>query len=500
MARLCLRPLVNAATLPDIRLSSGESKTVGRSLTADVAIDEPSLSRLHARLTVDDNGRLTVEDLGSTNGIFINGDAQRAGALNAGDHIRFGSLEYLVDAERPTQIVRPDQAILRMAVPDNAKAVDRVALEALLATSRELMAFGDLPALLERVLDRLHSIVKSDRSAILLLDPATGSLKPRAVRPAGAYTSVSEFASSTAVREALAAREAVVIYDTKLDARLQASESVMVAGVRSVICVPLFGRTGAIGALYADQLGITQTFTPELVQYAAAFGAHVATALETAQLYDDRERYFRATLEAFAKAIDARDHYTAGHSERVTAYTLVLARQMGLGPDELEIVRQGGMLHDIGKVGVPDAVLLKNGPLDRRERAVMESHVLIGYSMLEPLPFIHDSLPAIRGHHERWDGKGYPDGLAGAGIHQHARLMGVADSFDAMTSARPYRAALPVKEAARRLRKDRGKQFDPDAIDAFDAVEAEFVAIWESARSTQVKEATGARAVAQKAR
>jgi len=236
------------------------------------------------------------------------------------------------------------------------------------------------------------------------------------------------------------------------------------------------------------------------VQYAAAFGAHVATALETAQLYDDRERYFRATLEAFAKAIDARDHYTAGHSARVTASPLVLARQMGLGPDELEIVRQGGMLHDIGKVGVPDAVLLKNGPLDRRERAVMESHVLIGYSMLEPLPFIHDSLPAIRGHHERWDGKGYPDGLAGAGIHQHARLMGVADSFDAMTSARPYRAALPVKEAARRLRKDRGKQFDPDAIDAFDAVEAEFVAIWESARSTQVKEATGARAVAQKAR
>src|SRR5207245_1729863 len=147
MVRVCLRPLVNAATLPDIRLSSGESKTLGRALTADVVIDEPSLSRLHARLTVDENGRLTVEDLGSTNGIFINGEPQeqRAGRLAAGDHVRFGFLEYLVDAEREAPVVRADHTILRMAVPDSARAVDRVALEALLATSRELMAFGDLP-------------------------------------------------------------------------------------------------------------------------------------------------------------------------------------------------------------------------------------------------------------------------------------------------------------------------------------------------------------------
>src|SRR5712692_6638874 len=346
MARICLRPLANAATTPFIRLSSGESKTLGRSINADVVIDEPSLSRLHARLSVDDGGRLTIEDLGSTNGTFVNGEQRMAGGVAPGDHVRFGFLEYLVDAERATQVVRSDATILRMAVPDNAKAVDRVALEGLLASSRELMAFGDLPGLLDRVLDRLHSIVKSDRSAILLIDPGTGELRPRAVRPRGAYTSVSDFASSTVVHEALAAREALVVYDTRLDSRLQAAESVAVAGVRSVICVPLFGRTGPIGALYADQLGFTQTFTPELVQYAGAFGAFVATALETAQLYDDRERYFRATLEAFARAIDARDHYTAGHSERVTAYTLVLARAVGLQDSELETLRRACMMHD----------------------------------------------------------------------------------------------------------------------------------------------------------
>src|SRR5204863_9445292 len=140
-----------------------------------------------------------------------------------------------------------------MAGPGNAKAVDRVALEALLASSRELMAFVDLPGLLERVLDRLHAIVKSDRSAILLVDPTTGELRPRAVRPAGAYTSVSDFASSTAVREALAAGEAVVVYDTRLDARFQASESVAISGGRSLLWIPVFARTGATGALYVDQ-------------------------------------------------------------------------------------------------------------------------------------------------------------------------------------------------------------------------------------------------------
>jgi len=222
-----------------------------------------------------------------------------------------------------------------------------------------------------------------------------------------------------------------------------------------------------------------EQFAPELAEYASAFAGHAAAALETAQLYDDRERHFRATLEAFAKAIDARDRYTAGHSERVTAYSLVLARRSGRFASQFETIRRAGMLHDIGKVGVPDHVLLKDGALDPRERALVEAHVTIGFDMLEPLPFLGASLPAVRGHHERWDGAGYPDRLAGSDIHPHARLMAVADSYDAMTSARPYRSALPTEEAARRLRADRGAQFDPEMVDLFDAVEQELAALHE---------------------
>ncbi|MBI3047314.1 MAG: HD domain-containing protein [Acidobacteria bacterium] len=481
MPGLRLAPVNLAPSLPVIDLAPGESKTVGRGHQADVLVDDPSLSRLHARVSIDDTGQLAIDDLGSTNGIFINGTEQLSAYLVPGDTVRFGRIEYIVSlADAPAVPDAPvvSQTILRRVSMTEAPKVDRLALEALLATSREMMAFQDLPALLERVLDRLAAIVKPDRAAILLVDSQTGAMTPRAVRPSGAYSSVSEFASSTVVREALSARDAFIVHDIRMDPRLQQAASVMLAGVRSVICVPLLGRSGPIGALYADKLGVEQ-FAPELAEYASAFAGHAAAALETAQLYEDRARHFRATLEAFARAIDARDRYTAGHSERVAAYSMVLARHSGKYTEEFETIRRAALLHDIGKVGVPDRVLLKEGSLDPHERALMEAHVTIGHDMLEPLPFLGASLPAVRGHHERWDGMGYPDRLAGTEIHAHARLMAVADSYDAMTSARPYRNALPAKEAARRLRVDRGKQFDPEMIDLFEAVEQEFAALHE---------------------
>jgi HD-GYP domain-containing protein (c-di-GMP phosphodiesterase class II) len=490
MAGSRLTPVDPALNLPVIDIQNGESKTVGRGRQADVLIEHSSISRLHARLSADDTGRLAIDDLGSTNGIYVNGTEQLSAVLAPGDTLRFGRVDYLVSVVEASA-TRPDapmvsQAILRRVALNAPPKVDRLALEALLATSREMMAFQDLPALLERVLDRLMAIVKPDRAAILLVDSETGAMIPRAVRPVGAYSSVSEFASSTVVHEALTARDAFIVHDIRMEARLQQAASVMLAGVRSVICVPLLGRSGPIGALYADKLGAEQ-FAPELAEYASAFAGHAAAALETAQLYDDRERHFRATLEAFAKAIDARDRYTAGHSERVTAYSMVLARRSGTFAADFETIRRAAMLHDIGKVGVPDHVLLKPGSLESHERALIEAHVTIGFGMLEPLPFLGASLPAVRGHHERWDGAGYPDRLRGTAIHPHARLMAVADSYDAMTSARPYRGALSAGEAARRLRASRGAQFDPEMIDLFDAVEREFVALHEDPDATVMR-------------
>lgn len=228
--------------MPGIELVLGQAKTVGRGRQADVTVDDPSLSRLHARLAVDPDGQISIDDLGSTNGIFVNGAEQLSAYFMLGDIVRFGRVEYVVsnddDTQPPVDVPAVSQTILRRVPMTDAPKVNRIGLEALLATSREMMAFEDLPALLERVLDRLSSIVKSDRAAILLVDSDTGALIPRAVRPSGAYSSVSEFASSTVVHQALTSRDMFIVHDIRMDPRLQQAASVLLAGVRSVICVP----------------------------------------------------------------------------------------------------------------------------------------------------------------------------------------------------------------------------------------------------------------------
>jgi len=180
-----------------------------------------------------------------------------------------------------------------------------------------------------------------------------------------------------------------------------------------------------------------------------------------------------ATVEALAATVDAKDPYTRGHSGRVAAYAAAIAGALDLPAADVTRVRQAGVLHDVGKIGVPDAILLKPDRLTDAEYAVIQQHPEIGERILQGLPFLRDILPAVRHHHERWDGGGYPDGLAGAAIPADAAILAVADSFDAMTSSRTYRPALPVGEAIRRVREGAGTQYDPRVVAAFDRAVAE---------------------------
>jgi diguanylate cyclase (GGDEF)-like protein/putative nucleotidyltransferase with HDIG domain len=179
-----------------------------------------------------------------------------------------------------------------------------------------------------------------------------------------------------------------------------------------------------------------------------------------------------ATVEALAAAVDAKDPYTRGHSQRVSAYAAAVAEAMGLSAAEIARVRLAGLLHDVGKIGVPDAILTKPGKLTAEEFAIIQQHPAIGERMLAGVPFLREILSAVRHHHERWDGRGYPDGLAGLALPRDAAILAVADSFDAMTSSRTYRAALPPSEARRRVREGSGMQFDPRVVAAFELATA----------------------------
>jgi putative nucleotidyltransferase with HDIG domain len=170
-------------------------------------------------------------------------------------------------------------------------------------------------------------------------------------------------------------------------------------------------------------------------------------------------------LQALTAAVDARDHYTALHSMHVADYASAIAYRLGMR-DQLAMFEQAGLLHDIGKIGVPDTVLLKPARLTDEEYEAIKKHVEASATILAAVPFLADVTPAVRHHHERWNGSGYPDGLAGAAIPRAARILAVADAFDAMTTDRPYRAALDVGTARAELVRGRGIQWDPEAVDS----------------------------------
>jgi putative nucleotidyltransferase with HDIG domain len=191
---------------------------------------------------------------------------------------------------------------------------------------------------------------------------------------------------------------------------------------------------------------------------------------EVESLYRRLEKSYEETMRSLTTALDMRDQETLGHSARVVGYAHLLGGQLGLGQTELQQLRWGAILHDIGKIAIPVSILRKKGPLDREELSTMHCHPALGHRMLRNVSFLDSALDVVRHHHERWDGDGYPRGLRGEEIPLVARIFAVVDAYDAMTSQRPYRPTLTPGEARRELRSGVGKHFDADIVEAFLAI------------------------------
>lgn len=189
----------------------------------------------------------------------------------------------------------------------------------------------------------------------------------------------------------------------------------------------------------------------------------------------------QVALEALAEALDARDAYTAGHGLRVAEYSIEIGERLGIAQAQIETLRLGGRLHDIGKVGIPDSILLKAAPLNDQERGMMRMHTGIGRRILAKMRASEDLLAAVELHHENWNGSGYPYGLREDSIPVIARILRVADSFDAMTTNRVYRPPFEIDEAVARIRAASGQFYDPEVVEAFEMVlrGARFEGLWE---------------------
>src|SRR6202162_2859612 len=243
---------------------------------------------------------------------------------------------------------------------------------------------------------------------------------------------------------------------------------------RAVLCVPITLRGKPQGVLFLANYQVGHVFTDDHRNLVTELAAQAAVAIDNARLFKDREEVIIASLEALANAVDARDPYTRGHSERVTQYSLMIARQMKYAPKDPAAwsrLERGGRLHDIGKIGVPDAILQKTGKLTDEEFAKMKEHPVVGFNILSGLKMLTDELVIVRSHHERYDGKGYPDQKTGEELSMFAWIASAADAIDAMTSDRPYRKASPLDVAVEQVRTGAGTHFHPDVAEAvLDAV------------------------------
>jgi GAF domain-containing protein len=243
---------------------------------------------------------------------------------------------------------------------------------------------------------------------------------------------------------------------------------------RAVLCVPITLRGTPFGVLFLANYKVGHPFTPDHRNLVTELAAQAAVAIDNARLFKDREEVILAALEALAKAVDARDPYTEGHSERVTQYALTIARQMKYAPGDQQAwvrLERGGRVHDIGKIGTPDAILQKTGKLTDEEFAKMRDHTTVGFNILSGLKMLTDELVIVRSHHERFDGKGYPDRKKGPELPMFAWIMSAADAIDAMTSDRPYRRGMPMQVAVEQVRDGAGTHFHPDVAEAvLDAV------------------------------
>jgi putative nucleotidyltransferase with HDIG domain len=212
----------------------------------------------------------------------------------------------------------------------------------------------------------------------------------------------------------------------------------------------------------------------EWFEFLETLAGQAAIAINNTALFESLQRSaadlglaYDATIEGWSRALDLRDKETEGHTQRVTDVALRLAERLGVSADERVHVRRGALLHDIGKMGIPDQILLKPGPLSESEWAIMRQHPLYAYQLLAPVAYLRQALDIPHYHHERWDGSGYPYGLRGDQIPLHARLFAVADVWDALRSDRPYRSGWPEDQTRAYLREQSGRQFDPAVVEAF---------------------------------
>jgi HD-GYP domain-containing protein (c-di-GMP phosphodiesterase class II) len=481
-----------------VAVSSGQSIALGRLKGCDVVVDDEAASRRHCTITARETA-CVVADLQSANGTFVNERRISTVELSKGDKIRIGSTVIeLLDSEAQPSAAREGMAhsTTSLSIVETRsntlvqRAVDPTKLEFLsqvykrkdeshllesaqkyLTTlhkvSEILSRASSVEALFDSILSAILEVSGGDRAAILMRNKETGDVDLVAVRTKDGKASGEVKLSRTVVNDVLEKGISAFTDDALADERYVGGESIVRQRIRSVMCAPMRTTDEILGVLYVDSQ-MAREFSEAELELLAAVGNQAGIALHRAKLMAEVERLFLDVMKAIASIIDAKDGYTHKHSERVAAFGVRLARHLGFDADSRAVVELSGLLHDVGKIGVPDAILNKPGKLTDAEFKEMRLHPIHGARILSNIQSqkVVSLLPGVKYHHERWDGKGYPEGLRGEEIPLLGRLLGVADFLDALTSDRSYRKGLPLEEALQMVKDLEGQAFDPVVVKA----------------------------------
>ena len=461
---------------------------LGRDAGNDIVLRDGFVSGRHGRIRAVD-GRVVYEDLRTTNGSVL----RREGRLTPVDDrslhevgLEDGDELLLGDAARPVILrvsLLPDPEPRPMTddstlfgpmanldvtragtVDELSSRFDREALLALHALTTGMGGRLELDDLLEAFTESVLGLFRrANHVAVYLLDESSGEFKAARSRSRDGHEDGRPL-SRTVRDQVLACGRALSFTDADED--FDMSVSLHESGVRAGLAAPLWNGRRIIGMVQLDRRGSSLgAFERRDLEVLVVFAHQAALAIDNARLHRGLQESVEKSIQGLVRALDAKDHYTAGHSEAVAELCRLVAREAGLPNGEVETIARAAVLHDIGKVGIPYEVLNKQGRLTPEEFRLLRSHPDMGARILEPFDFLSDLIPIVLHHHERWDGKGYPEGLAGEGIPYGARVLAVVDTYHSLVSDRAYRPGVGAGVAIEELKRCAGTQFDPRIVE-----------------------------------
>jgi HD-GYP domain-containing protein (c-di-GMP phosphodiesterase class II) len=465
------------------RVLGRETLRLGRHEENDLVLDNPYISRYHAEIFTD-GLRYLLRDLGSTSGTFANGERITQRRLRDGDTIRLGrarGVEFVFHSDgsdergqtsdlKPLRVITPEETLFinTARLPQSGDLAEQTIerLRALYEFTTELLAAQSSDDLCDKLAAFMHRTMKADRCAVLVWNVERRSLEVAAAsgteEPVAPSRSVTDLAYNENV--------AVLSMDAAVDARFAGGESVRFGSIRSVMCAPMGSKSRLWGVCYVDNVNREHAFDDEALDFLTAIARQAGLAMENLYLLDEQRRSLESFISTLAASLDARDDNTAGHSARVGAIASGVARELGLGDVESRAVYYAGLLHDYGKIGVRDDVLLKPAELTPEEYERVKEHPQHTFRLLSKMRFPEElaDVPLVAAsHHERWDGSGYPRGLKGEQIPLGSRIVAIADAYDAITEERCYSEPMSPRDALAQLTVRSGGYFDPEVVEAF---------------------------------